>query len=98
MTPVMNDFGLGFAIPRPEPPAPPMHVFTNSGPTAGYRAVATGFLEHGAGVVIMTNGDGGFPLIDEIFRALAAEYGWEGFPVNRVPRVIFSPARRAAIA
>jgi len=98
LTPVMNDFGLGFAVPRPEPPAPPMHTFTNSGPTAGYRSVATGFLEHGAGVVIMTNGDRGFPLIDEIFRALAAEYGWEGFPVNRVPLVTLSPARSASIA
>jgi len=98
LRPVMNDFALGFSIPRPAPPAPPMNVFMTSGPTAGYRAMATGFLEHGAGVVIMTNGDGGFPLIDEIFRALAAEYGWEGFPVDRVPLATLSPARRASIA
>lgn len=98
LTPIMNDFGLGFAIPRPQPPAPPMNVFISSGPTAGYRAMATGFLEHDAGVVIMTNGDGGFPLIDEILRALAVEYGWEGFAVRQVPLVTLSPGRRASIA
>jgi CubicO group peptidase (beta-lactamase class C family) len=98
LTPVMNDYGLGLEIPRPAPPAPPMRIFRNTGFSAGYRALAAGFLEHGAGAVIMTNGDRGLPLIDEIVRALAAEYGWEGFSVNRVPLVTLSPARRASIA
>ncbi len=98
LTPVMNDFGLGVVIPHPAPPAPPMRIFRNTGASAGYRVLAVGFLEHGAGAVIMTNGGGGFPLINEIFRALATEYGWEGFPVNMVPLVTLSPARRASIA
>jgi hypothetical protein len=34
----------------------------------------------GQGAVVMTTGEGGAPLVEEILRAIAAEYGWPDHP------------------
>lgn len=46
------------------------------------------FDRNGNGVVMLTNGDLGVDLIDEILRSVAVTYGWEGFvptPVHVLP-------------
>ncbi len=43
----------------------------------GYRALLVASTEGGYGVVVMTNGDGGGRLADEIVRAAADVYGWK---------------------
>ncbi len=50
--------------------------FSHGGSNAGYRAYAIAFPETGQGAVIMTNGDSGAVLIQEVLRAIAAEYAW----------------------
>jgi hypothetical protein len=43
-----------------------------------------GFVARGQGAVVMTNGDLGSRLNQEVLRAIAAEYGWPRFrPVER---------------
>ena len=37
------------------------------------------YLEGGRGAVVMTNGDRGGALADEILRSIAAEYGWPDY-------------------
>lgn len=50
--------------------------FSHGGSNAGFRAFLVGFPETGQGAAIMVNGDGGYPLIQELLRAIALEYGW----------------------
>jgi CubicO group peptidase (beta-lactamase class C family) len=57
--------------------------FAHGGTDAGYHAQLTAY-DQGDGVVIMTNGDNGWKLIDPIVRTLAYENGWPDFrPVER---------------
>jgi hypothetical protein len=61
--------------------------FWHNGVNEGYRAYLIGFPATGQGAVIMTNGDGGAPLTQELLRALALEYGWpERFHQMLVPQ------------
>jgi hypothetical protein len=50
--------------------------------------------ERGHGAVIMTDTDGAPPLIAEILRAIADEYGWPGFPAPAVKKTIELPPER----
>ena len=66
--------------------------FGHGGSNNGFRAVVRMFPETGAGVVIMTNGgDAGEPLMMEVLRAVAAEYGWPDYaPQNVIPIAVDS--------
>lgn len=80
LTPVRDDYGLGFQLDHAgrEP------VFHHSGSNAGYKALLWAYTRTGQGAVILTNGDYGTTLIAEIMRAIAAEYGWEDWrPIER---------------
>ncbi len=52
----------------------------------GYRALLVASTEGGYGVVVMTNGDGGGRLADEIVRAAADVYGWKPLAAGRTKR------------
>lgn len=59
--------------------------FHHGGDTEGYKCELFCFPESGDGAAIMTNGDRGEGLANEIIRSLAVEYGWPGFaPEERV--------------
>ncbi len=45
----------------------------------GYMCDVYSYLKSGSGVVIMTNSNNGYMLIQEIYRSLAKEYGWPDF-------------------
>ncbi len=50
--------------------------FGHGGSNEGFRCVLFGLPELGAGAVVMTNGDGGSALCDEIARGIGDAYGW----------------------
>jgi CubicO group peptidase (beta-lactamase class C family) len=50
--------------------------FSHGGSNEGFRCVLVAFSETGQGAAIMTNSDNGGPLISEILRGIAREYGW----------------------
>lgn len=80
LTPVSNEYGLGFELDH----AGTVPAFHHSGSTIGYKALLFAYTQTGQGVVILTNGDGAWPLIEELMRSIAAEYGWEDYrPVAR---------------
>jgi CubicO group peptidase (beta-lactamase class C family) len=80
LTPVRNEYGLGFELDHQGREA----VFHHSGSNAGYKALLFAYARTGQGAVILTNGDGGWMLIEELMRSIAAEYGWEDYrPVER---------------
>ncbi|KQW93763.1 hypothetical protein ASC94_14405 [Massilia sp. Root418] len=72
LTPVMQNYGLGLGTEGDGQ----NQSFGHGGSNAGYRARMTAYTERGDGVVVMTNGDSGSELADELVRAVAAEYGW----------------------
>jgi CubicO group peptidase (beta-lactamase class C family) len=50
--------------------------FTHDGVNAGFESRLIGFPETGQGAVVMTNGNGSRPLIEELTDLLRAEYRW----------------------
>lgn len=75
MTPVLGGYGLGMELDHDGPEA----TFAHSGSNLGYKAMMFAYASSGKGAVVMANGDYGGPLIDEILRAIAAEYGWPDY-------------------
>jgi CubicO group peptidase (beta-lactamase class C family) len=53
--------------------------FMHGGSNAGFRCVLVAYPERGQGAAIMTNGDQGSNLYQEILRSLSDEYGWKDF-------------------
>lgn len=53
----------------------------------GYMCDVYSYLKSGSGVVIMTNSNNGYMLIQEIYRSLATEYGWPDFKPASVKTV-----------
>lgn len=56
--------------------------FSHGGSNEGFRCMMFAYAETGQGAVIMTNGDGGAPLTDEILHSIAKEYGWPDYQVQ----------------
>jgi hypothetical protein len=62
----------------------PEKYFAFGGANMGYRAFLVGYESRSDGAVIMTNGDRGDQLCDEILRSIAATYQWPDFhPIER---------------
>ncbi|CAN5233953.1 hypothetical protein BH10PSE3_BH10PSE3_27310 [soil metagenome] len=80
MTPVNGGYGLGVSVRG----APAARYFYHNGSNAGYKAVILAYPGSGDGVVVLTNGDKGSGLNEDIIRAVAAEYGWPDYrPIER---------------
>lgn len=73
----LGEYGLGFFVEKLKDTT----SFSHSGGNAGFRAQIYGYTTTGQGAVVLTNGDNGTALIDEILRSVAAEYGWPEFAV-----------------
>ena len=65
-------FGMGVWLSSSGPPL----RFWHGGSVYGMQSYLLAFPETGQGAVIMANGDGGYPLIQEMLRAIAEEYDW----------------------
>ena len=71
-----DDWGLGFAL---ESPGHKLR-FSHGGSNEGFRCTLQAYTEApGQGIVIMTNGDQGWNLLNEILRSVSKEYGWPDF-------------------
>ena len=77
---VMGDYGLGLTLSGTAATA----RFGHGGSNAGFQCVMTAFVSGGHGVVIMTNGERGGRLANEVTRAVAREYDWKALqPVEK---------------
>jgi CubicO group peptidase (beta-lactamase class C family) len=54
--------------------------FGHGGSNAGFQSILMATAAHGQAVAVMTNGDGGSELADEIQKAVALEYHWPEVP------------------
>jgi CubicO group peptidase (beta-lactamase class C family) len=81
LTPGMGSWGLGFVLEGEGEAA----TFSHGGSNYGFKANFMAFVEGGRGVFVMTNGDRGSALAEEITLAVAAEYGWPEPQYREVP-------------
>jgi CubicO group peptidase (beta-lactamase class C family) len=75
LTAGMGNWGLGLEIGGAE--ANP--YFSHGGANEGFRNMLVAYEKTGEGAIVMTNGDNGSALADEIIHSIAAEYAWPDF-------------------
>ena len=73
LTPQIDNRGLG---PVVLDDGGDLFYFLHPGANEGYRNYMVAYPKRGQGVVIMTNGDNGEALFNEIKNSVSAEYGW----------------------
>jgi CubicO group peptidase (beta-lactamase class C family) len=75
LTKVLGDYGLGLGLSE----TAGHKSFSHGGSNAGFKCTLFGYLDSGSGAVVMTNGDGGSALADEILHSISAEYEWADY-------------------
>jgi CubicO group peptidase (beta-lactamase class C family) len=75
LTPGLGHWGLGLEIGG----ADSNPYFSHGGVNAGFQNIFVAYEKSGEGAVVMTNGDGGGRLSDEVMHSIAAEYGWPDY-------------------
>ncbi|WP_449360064.1 serine hydrolase [Alishewanella longhuensis] len=55
----------------------PERFFSHGGSNWGYRAWMTGHISKGYGMIIMTNGDNGMALMNQVADRITNAYGWD---------------------
>jgi CubicO group peptidase (beta-lactamase class C family) len=74
LTPGFGNYGLGLSIGGDAR----RRYFSHGGANAGYQCFLMAY-EDGDGTIIMTNGDDGGDLAQEVLRTIATEYEWPDF-------------------
>lgn len=74
LTVVDGGYGLGLSVVQT-----PALRFGHGGSNAGYRCALVAWPDKGQGAAIMTNGDYGSNLMQEILSSLSQEYDWPSF-------------------
>lgn len=88
LTPGMGRWGLGVQMGGPNGG----RWFAHGGANAGYRERMIAFLGAGKGAVVLTNGDNGIPLFNEILRSIADVYDWPDLQAREKRVVAVDPA------
>jgi len=92
VTPVMESAGLGFFIDDNDGAI----YFQHGGADEGFQALLIASRDEGYGLAVMANSDNGGAIAQEILRAVALEYGWEGILQDPVTLIDPSAAELAA--
>lgn len=83
LTPILNDYGLGFGVVKKGGEK----YFWHEGESFGYNSIYYGSFTTGKGVAILTNAypNNGQPFIQELLNSVAVTYGWKDFynPVKK---------------
>lgn len=92
LTPVMNHYGLGLGLSEDG------RRFGHSGANKGFRSRMSASLDDGWGIVVLTNGDGGWPLCELLPMAAAKAYGWSAYEPTVRNRVEIGEVALARLA
>ena len=82
-----SNYGLGIGV---EGDGENFQLGHNGG-TEGFRCALVAYPRAGRGAIVMTNSDNGGPLLNEILRAVAREYGWPDYRVVEKSAVPLAP-------
>lgn len=88
LTHQIGTWGLGFGL---ETPGEKLH-FGHGGANEGFRCNIETYTDSGQGFAVMTNSDSGGELTEEIFRAVAKEYGWPDYKPIEHALIKINPA------
>jgi CubicO group peptidase (beta-lactamase class C family) len=88
MTPRLAGYGLGWWVGGTGTRA----SFSHPGKNEGFLCMLFAYLDTGQGAVVMTNGDGGNALFNQILRGIAHEYGWRDYQQREKTAVAGNPA------
>jgi CubicO group peptidase (beta-lactamase class C family) len=88
ITPVLETAGLGFFVDDEDGTI----YFQHGGADEGFQALLIASRDAGYGVAVMANSDNGGVIAQEILRAVALEYGWDGILEEAVTSVELSAA------
>jgi CubicO group peptidase (beta-lactamase class C family) len=92
LTRQFGTWGLGFGLESSgEKPR-----FAHGGANEGFRCNIETYTDSGQGFAVMTNSDSGGELTEEIFRAVAKEYGWPDYKPIEHTRIKINPANFSA--
>lgn len=94
LTPVLGDYALGLGIEKRGSST----YFTHDGANEGFRCVYVANRDKGYGAAVMTNAEKGGFLTQEIVRAIAAAYRWDGYPSEPIEPAKLDAATLAARA
>lgn len=89
LTPVLNNYALGFGIEEKGGEK----YFWHEGESYGFQSIYYGSVTTGKGAVILTNAypDNGKPLVYEILHSIATAYEWEDFYKPIVKKLVAVP-------
>jgi len=87
--PGLGNWGLGFQVEG----SGDSYRFGHPGANEGYRIQFVGYVDRSDGAVIMSNGDGGKTIADEVLRTIASKYGWKGYESSVRAPALLSPRR-----
>lgn len=73
-------------------------LLTHSGSSEGYKSYFVAWPDTGDALVVFTNSDSGWPLIQNITRSVARHYGLPGFPVPELVEVPLEETQLDAFA
>lgn len=95
MTPVKDNWGLGLALFRDGVPR-----FGHDGVNPGFESFMAAYVGkgEGEGIVVLTNGGDGRRLMNEVVRAVAADYGWPDIAAPATRERTLSPAQLSRAA
>lgn len=94
LTKQKGDYGLGFGLGGKDK----ITTFSHGGSNEGFKCMLFAYSETGQGAVVMTNGDLGGSLANEILRAIAREYGWPDYQPTEKTLVTVQPELLVAYA
>lgn len=92
-TVVKEGYGLGLGVHGTGAAA----TFGHGGSNAGFKCQMVAFIDKGQGAVVMTNGDQGSRLAQEVLRSISREYGWPIFKSLEKTAVAVAPDVLAAL-
>jgi hypothetical protein len=93
LTKQTGGWGLGITLGGEEGRA---FRFSHGGTNKGFNNNMVAYTANGQGAVVMTNGDNGNPLLAEILRGIALEYGWADYLAKEKIVVQLDPQNFAA--
>jgi CubicO group peptidase (beta-lactamase class C family) len=84
----LGNYGLGLALGGSDGT---VTSFSHAGANEGFTCMMFAYTDTGQGAVVMTNGDRGDSLFNEVLRAIAREYRWPDYrPIEKVTAAVDS--------
>jgi CubicO group peptidase (beta-lactamase class C family) len=87
LTKLLGNYGLGISLGE----TAGRKGFGHGGANEGFRCMMFGYLDGSSGAVVMTNGDRGDSLANEILHSISAEYGWVDYKTRERTAVRVAP-------